>query len=88
MVEKADIQKWQSKFGLKDDDLEDIETLAESLQDKTILGKKKSRSRYHKRREQTKKDHLMAMVESSLEEKRKMENMTEEELKADKVEKA
>jgi len=30
----------------------------------------------------------MAMVESSLEEKRKMENMTEEELKADKVEKA
>jgi translation initiation factor IF-2 len=88
LTEQADIQKWATKFGLKDDEIDDFENLAETLQDKTTLGKKKQRSRYHKRREQTKKDHLMAMVESSIAEKERLENMTEEEIQADRAEKA
>jgi translation initiation factor IF-2 len=54
--------------------------LSENLEDKTILGKRKGRSRYHKARESHDKEHFISMLHQMNEEKAKLAEMDEDEL--------
>jgi hypothetical protein len=45
LLEDKDLKLYQSKFGIKNDEMESIESLKESLDGKSILGKKGLRSK-------------------------------------------
>lgn len=85
LLEDADIQQYQSKFGIKNEQMSS-ENLTEALADKTLLGKK--RSNFKKKREQGLKDHFVEMVRIQEEEKKIREEMTQDELDQLNAEKA
>jgi hypothetical protein len=63
MLEESDIQAYKGKYGVKEEDLDDAESLRESLSDKSRLGNKKTRSRFHRKKEAANKEHFVSMVE-------------------------
>ena len=65
-----------------------IETLKESLDSKSTLGKRGLKSKYLQKKEIESKEHFVAMLNQQQEEKQKMAEMTEEELQANQAEKA
>jgi hypothetical protein len=64
MINEADIDVYKGKYGVKDEDLDDAEALRASLDDKSRLGSKKSRSRFHRKKEHANKEHFINMVEN------------------------
>jgi hypothetical protein len=79
IVEEADLKVYQAKFGVSDEQMEDQETLVGSLADKSILTKKRTRSKYHTNREVSAKTHFVDMLNQVDEHRKVLEEMTEEE---------
>lgn len=50
ILDESDLKVYQKKFGVKADQMDDEEALSATLADKTIIGKKKGKSRYHRAR--------------------------------------
>jgi len=62
LIEEKDLKSYQTKFGIKSEEMENEADLVESLADKSIIGKKAKRSRYHRNRETAAKDHFVNML--------------------------
>lgn len=64
------------------------EDLKANLEDKVIIGHKRTRSRYHKARQEKGKAHFVSMMHQINEEKQRMEEMDEDELREAQAQKA
>jgi len=62
--------------------------LRDSLNDKSRLGAKKSKSRFHRRKEEANKEHFISMVENYNEEQSRLADLDEDELRLEMQEKA
>lgn len=78
LVEEKDIQRLQSQFRVKTEDLENEDALHEQLGETQVLGQKKSKSVRHNRRIDLQKEHLEKMVHE-LHIKQKYESQLDEE---------
>lgn len=61
LLEEKDIKLYQAKFGLKQEDMDDDEAFAQSLEDKSLIGKKKKMSRFAQFKESKQKEHFVTM---------------------------
>lgn len=59
-----------------------VEKLQESLDKKSILGKRAQKSSYHKQREAQSKEHFVSMLNQHNQEKDRMADMDEDELQS------
>ena len=81
MLQESDINAYKGKYGVKDEDVDDAESLRDSLSDKSRLGTKKSKSRFHRKKEQANKEHFITMVENYNEEQSRLAELDEDELR-------
>ena len=81
MLQESDINAYKGKYGVKDEDVDDAESLRDSLNDKSRLGTKKSKSRFHRKKEQANKEHFITMVENYNEEQSRLAELDEDELR-------
>lgn len=88
LLEEQDLKAYQTKFGIKNDQMTSEADLLENLKDKNIIGVRRQRSRYHKARQEQGKEHFVSMMHQINEEKNAMEEMDEEELRAAQAQKA
>jgi hypothetical protein len=88
LLEEKDLKLYQTKFGINDEQMQTEEDLIENLKDKTIISRKRTRSRYHKAREASGKEHFVSMLHQMEEDKKLMSEMDEEELQQAQSQKA
>lgn len=88
MTSEKDINMYKGKYGVTDEALEDAEALKQELSDKSRLGTKKTKSRYHRKKEHLNKEHFVNMVDSYNEEQARLAELDEDELRAELQEKA
>ena len=83
LLEEKDLQGYLTKFSVKRNEVHDGASLAEQLEGKSQLGKKKlARKGFAYRKELAAKEHLVNMYKDIEEEKRLREEMSEAELLA------
>ena len=89
LLEEKDLKGYLSKFSMKKHDIHDSEQLQEQLEGKSALGKKKlARKGFAYRKELASKEHFVNIYNDLEEEKKRMEEMDEDELLAAQAEKA
>jgi hypothetical protein len=88
LLEEKDLKLYQTKFGIKNEQMTNEEDLIENLKDKTIISHKRTRSKYHKAREAMGKEHFVSMLHQMEEDKKLMSEMDEEELQQAQAQKA
>ncbi len=78
LLEEKDLKNYYAKFGIKKGEIVDEKELQEELLTKTALGKRRSRSRYAKRKEALQKEHFVNIYHDLEEQKKQLEEMDEE----------
>lgn len=80
LLEEKDLKLYQTKFGIKNEQMTNEESLKNILADKSNIGKRSLKSGYQQKKELASKDHFVSMMHQFEEDKQKLSEMDEEEL--------